>query len=67
MLEGAKFGMNMQEIGVCYAFVEFEDLFGVQNALKVAHQLRIAFALQLFMFIYLVICVAEMCYCGSIF
>ncbi|KAK3405179.1 nuclear transport factor 2 [Eucalyptus grandis] len=23
-----------KEIGVCYAFVEFEDLFGVQNALK---------------------------------
>ena len=25
----------VQEIGVCYAFVEFEDILGVQNALKV--------------------------------
>jgi len=37
MSEEAKIGSNVQEIGVCYAFVEFEDLFGVQNALKVAH------------------------------
>ena len=25
----------MQDIGVCYAFVEFEDLQAVQNAIKV--------------------------------
>lgn len=28
-------GFFVQEIGVCYAFVEFEDILGVQNALKV--------------------------------
>lgn len=25
----------MKDIGVCYAFVEFEDIAGVQNAIKV--------------------------------
>lgn len=25
----------MQDVGVCYAFVEFEDMSGVQNAVKV--------------------------------
>ncbi|KAE7997888.1 hypothetical protein FH972_002481 [Carpinus fangiana] len=28
-----------KEIGVCYAFVEFEDLIGVQNALKASEEL----------------------------
>lgn len=27
--------IDVQEIGVCYAFVEFEDITGVQNAIKV--------------------------------
>lgn len=26
---------SLQDIDVCYAFVEFEDIFGVQNAVKV--------------------------------
>lgn len=25
----------LQEIGICYAFVEFEDMIGVHNAIKV--------------------------------
>lgn len=29
-----EFGL-LQDIGVCYAFVEYEDLIGVHNALKV--------------------------------
>lgn len=27
--------IDVQDIGVCYAFVEFEDLQAVQNAVKV--------------------------------
>ena len=30
-----KIKIDMQDIGVCYAFVEFEDLQAVQNAIKV--------------------------------
>lgn len=34
-LKDAKIASDIQEIGVCYAFVEFEDIVGVQNAIKV--------------------------------
>ena len=27
--------IDVQDSGVCYAFVEFEDILGVQNAIKV--------------------------------
>lgn len=29
------FGISYQDIDICYAFVEFEDVSGVQNAIKV--------------------------------
>lgn len=31
----AKFFTYVQDVGVCYAFVEFEDMAGVHNAVKV--------------------------------
>ena len=31
----AKIAIDVQDVGVCYAFVEFEDLQAVQNAIKV--------------------------------
>lgn len=33
--EQLKWKLCLQEFGVCYAFVEFEDIFGVQTALQV--------------------------------
>jgi hypothetical protein len=30
----------VQDVGVCYAFVEFEDMFGVRNAVKVEEALE---------------------------
>ena len=30
----------MQDVGVCYAFVEFEDMAGVHNAVKVCISLN---------------------------
>lgn len=32
--------MDVQEFGICYAFVEFEDTAGVQNAIKVLISLQ---------------------------
>lgn len=36
----------LQEIGVCYAFVEFEDIIGVQNALQVCGYFMLCFLIR---------------------
>ena len=35
-----KYSSFVQDVGVCYAFVEFEDMSGVRNAVKVEEALE---------------------------